>query len=264
MSNYYWYIYKNNKAFSSITTSELNISNINFDVNKSKCKDDIYKLEWFDENSAHTASMTYTVKHGVNCIPQNLPNISGPNTGNCSGDTATFVENNGYSGYWNVTKNGVLVHRESNSSNEMTWKFPRNGGDTEEDYIIQFISECSSGDSTATTYTVVTGDTCKTSETLIPIDLGLDSETEWGNMDINQSYYAWGCLSTSDNFIKDNYCFTNDYTRYNKDDNLTVLLPDDDYAKRYSYEWSIPTKYHVMELLKNASVTKNDNSARCN
>ena len=102
------------------------------------------------------------------------------------------------------------------------------------------------------------------------VDLGLPSGTIWCkyNLDVNQnrlskaedwygSYYAWGELEPNKKeYDWDNYKFihTDGLSKYNKKDNLTELLPEDDVAyqnkKFYNFKFHIPTKEQCEELLK--------------
>ena len=101
------------------------------------------------------------------------------------------------------------------------------------------------------------------------VDLGLPSKSLWYKynlgVDPNQlinpedwygSYYAWGELEPNKKeYNWDNYKFihTNDLLKYNKKDNLTELLPEDDAAyqnkKFYNYKFHIPSKEQCEELI---------------
>ena len=109
------------------------------------------------------------------------------------------------------------------------------------------------------------------------VDLGLPSGTLWCkyNLGVNPNklsnpedwygdYYAWGELKPNKTFRDfiyfycDNYKWYDKqlttYTKYNKQDNLTQLLPEDDAAyqnkKLGNYKFHIPTKEQCKELLK--------------
>ena len=102
------------------------------------------------------------------------------------------------------------------------------------------------------------------------VDLGLPSGTLWCkyNLDVNQnqlskvedwygSYYAWGELEPNKKeYDWNNYKFihTDGLSKYNKKDNLTELLPEDDAAyqnkKFYNFKFHIPTEEQCKELIK--------------
>ena len=102
------------------------------------------------------------------------------------------------------------------------------------------------------------------------VDLGLPSGTLWCKYNLgvvpNQlskaedwygDYYAWGELEPNKKeYNWDNYKFihTDGLSKYNKKDNLTELLPEDDAAyqnkKFYNFKFYIPTKEQCEELLK--------------
>ena len=102
------------------------------------------------------------------------------------------------------------------------------------------------------------------------IDLNLPSRTLWCkyNLGVNPNqlfnpedwygdYYALGELEPNKKkYYWDNYKFihTNDLLKYNKKDNLTEILPEDDAAyqnkKFYNFKFHIPTKEQCEELLK--------------
>ena len=109
------------------------------------------------------------------------------------------------------------------------------------------------------------------------VDLGLPSGTLWCkyNLGVDQNqlskpedwygdYYAWGELEPNKTmrgniilFPQDNYKWydkqTNAITKYNKQDNLTELLPEDDVAyqnkKLHNFKFHIPTKEQCEELI---------------
>ena len=101
------------------------------------------------------------------------------------------------------------------------------------------------------------------------VDLGLPSGTLWCkyNLDVNQnqlskaedwygSYYAWGEVEPNKKeYNWDNYKFihTDGLSKYNKKDNLTELLPEDDAAyqnkKLHNFKFHIPTKEQCEELI---------------
>ncbi len=101
------------------------------------------------------------------------------------------------------------------------------------------------------------------------VDLGLPSGTLWCKynlgVDPNQlsksedwygDYYTWGELEPNKKkYAWHNYKFihSNDLLKYNKKDNLTELLPEDDVAyqnkKFYNFKFHIPTKEQCEELI---------------
>ena len=109
------------------------------------------------------------------------------------------------------------------------------------------------------------------------VDLGLPSGTLWCkyNLGVDQNqlskpedwygdYYAWGELEPNKTmrgnislFSQDNYKWydkqTNTISKYNKQDNLTELLPEDDVAyqnkKLHNFKFHIPTKEQCEELI---------------
>ena len=109
------------------------------------------------------------------------------------------------------------------------------------------------------------------------VDLGLPSGTLWCkyNLGVDQNqlskpedwygdYYAWGDPKPNKTmrgniilFPQDNYKWydkqTNAITKYNKQDNLTELLPEDDVAyqnkKLHNFKFHIPTKEQCEELI---------------
>lgn len=100
------------------------------------------------------------------------------------------------------------------------------------------------------------------------VDLGLPSGTLWATKNIGASIpeeqgynYAWGELYPSENFwTKDSKNYK--VTKYNSNDNLTVLEPEDDVATMmWGSTWKIPTKEDYQELIDNCVVTHDYNSA---
>ena len=109
------------------------------------------------------------------------------------------------------------------------------------------------------------------------VDLGLPSGTLWCkyNLDVDPTklltpgdwygnYYAWGELEPNKTmrgniilFSQDNYKWydkqMNSISKYNKQDNLTELLPEDDVAyqnkKLHNFKFHIPTKEQCEELI---------------
>ena len=101
------------------------------------------------------------------------------------------------------------------------------------------------------------------------VDLGLPSGTLWCkyNLGVDQDqlskpedwygdYYSWGELEPNKKeYNWDNYKFihTDGLSKYNKKDNLTELLPEDDAAyqnkKFYNFKFHIPSKEQFEELI---------------
>ena len=105
------------------------------------------------------------------------------------------------------------------------------------------------------------------------VDLGLPSGTLWCkyNLDVNPNqltsardwyggYYAWGEIDPKQKYTWDNYKFIhlNKLTKYNEEDKLTELLPEDDaaYQNKHigNFKFHIPTKEQCEELI---NYTKN-------
>ena len=103
------------------------------------------------------------------------------------------------------------------------------------------------------------------------VDLGLPSGTRWCKFNLgcdfnllnnhpNQTkpedwygdYYAWGETKPKDEYNKGSYKFGESLTKYNKEDQLTHLLSEDDAAYQNmhigNYEFHIPTKEQFEEL----------------
>ena len=90
------------------------------------------------------------------------------------------------------------------------------------------------------------------------IDLGLTSGTLWATCNVGTSspegigkYYAWGETSTKSSYEDDNYKYWNGYiTKYNSEDKLVELLPEDDAATaNWNSKWQTPSKEQFEELL---------------
>ena len=103
------------------------------------------------------------------------------------------------------------------------------------------------------------------------VDLGLPSGTLWAKYNLgcdwnklindpNQSkpndwygnYYAWGETNPNKNeYNRLNYKFSELYIKYNKDDRLTELQPEDDAAYQVNHRMKMPTKEQCEELINN-------------
>ena len=103
------------------------------------------------------------------------------------------------------------------------------------------------------------------------VDLGLPSGTRWCKYNLGcdfdllnnhpkqtspkdwyGDYYAWGELDPKEIYSWDTYKFKKSLTKYNNEDQLTQLLPEDDTAYQNmrigNYEFHIPTKEQFEEL----------------
>lgn len=98
------------------------------------------------------------------------------------------------------------------------------------------------------------------------VDLGLPSGTLWGKYNIGADcdeypeswygdYFSWGDINTDKRtYSEAEYKFTGKMTKYNKEDGLVNLQPEDDQATQlihiHNYNIHIPTKEQCEELLK--------------
>jgi hypothetical protein len=96
------------------------------------------------------------------------------------------------------------------------------------------------------------------------IDLGLSAK--WASFNLGATkpeeygdYFAWGETAPKDCYTWENYKYgdgkkwigSNYYTKYNKEDKLGTLVPDDDAATvNLGYPWHIPTKDELDELIE--------------
>ena len=104
------------------------------------------------------------------------------------------------------------------------------------------------------------------------VDLGLPSGTRWCKYNLGcdfdllknnpnattvndwyGKYYSWGEIEPKNYFGERTYLYGFNPTKYNKKDNLTRLLPEDDAATKYfnNRNIHIPTKAQCEELLSN-------------
>ena len=94
------------------------------------------------------------------------------------------------------------------------------------------------------------------------IDLGLPSGTLWATTNIGAEnpedygyYYSWGETQTKDDYTANNYVYGNPIfgsglTKYNADDGLMELLPEDDAATaNWGSNWQMPSAAQCDELL---------------
>ncbi len=120
-----------------------------------------------------------------------------------------------------------------------------------------------------------------TSPSPVMVDLGLPSGLLWADYNLGASftdepgdYYAWGEVSTKDEYTKDNYLWSSGevevngfkymlLSKYNSDetygpvDGKTVLeLEDDAAAVAYGSPWRMPTCEEMNELFQNCSVNR--------
>ena len=95
------------------------------------------------------------------------------------------------------------------------------------------------------------------------VDLGLPSGTIWATCNLGAEspeecgdYYAWGETELKDKYSWNNYKFgtENNLTKYNKEDNKTILDPEDDAAHVVlGGKWHMPTKEQIQELFDNTT-----------
>ena len=95
------------------------------------------------------------------------------------------------------------------------------------------------------------------------VDLGLPSGTIWAACNLGASspeecgdYYAWGETELKDKYSWNNYKFgtENNLTKYNKEDNKTILDPEDDAAHVVlGGKWHMTKKKQIEELVENAT-----------
>lgn len=96
------------------------------------------------------------------------------------------------------------------------------------------------------------------------VDMGLS--VRWATCNIGASkeeyvgsYYAWGETSGKTTYTWDNYKWMgkeSNLTKYNDDDNLSTLQPDDDAAHIiWGDDWRMPTNAEFRELVSNCDIT---------
>lgn len=91
------------------------------------------------------------------------------------------------------------------------------------------------------------------------IDLGLPSGTLWADRNVgadNESsfgnYFAWGETESKKEYSLDTYSFYDgsSFTKYTINDKLDIIeLSDDAACKTYGYEYNIPSKAEIEELI---------------
>ena len=92
------------------------------------------------------------------------------------------------------------------------------------------------------------------------VDLGLPSGTLWATYNVVANspeeygdYFAWGETTTKSTYNWDTY-FDSDRSKYNNNDGLTELLPEDDAAtKNWGSPWHMPTFEQMEELYSNCT-----------
>ncbi len=88
------------------------------------------------------------------------------------------------------------------------------------------------------------------------VDLGLPSGTKWATCNVGATnpqddgnYYAWGEVTTKENYNNYKYYGDNTYTKYNRTDHKTILDPSDDAAYvNWGGKWRMPTYDQMKEL----------------
>lgn len=96
------------------------------------------------------------------------------------------------------------------------------------------------------------------------VDLGLPSGIKWANMNVGATsvedagqVFSWGETTTKEEYSDDNYLWGTsiyDISKYNMNDGLTVLLPEDDAATvNMGAGWRIPTVEEWYELENNCT-----------
>lgn len=99
-------------------------------------------------------------------------------------------------------------------------------------------------------------------DTIVPeaVDLGLS--VKWASFNVGATspedfgdYFAWGETKPKKNYTWDNYKFgnnTDNLTKYNAQDQLTTLLPEDDAVHvNWGNNWRMPTEEEYQELINN-------------
>ena len=94
------------------------------------------------------------------------------------------------------------------------------------------------------------------------VDLSLPSGTLWATMNVGASkpedygdFFAWGETEPKSDYNGNNY-FDASYSKYNKSSN-TELLPEDDVAYvKWGYDWCMPSKNQLAELINSSYTTK--------
>ncbi len=90
------------------------------------------------------------------------------------------------------------------------------------------------------------------------VDLGLPSGTLWATYNVGASkpeeygdYFAWGETKPKEVYNNITYKWGEDFTKYNFNDGLTTLLPEDDAATaNWGSEWRMPTNEEQRELVE--------------
>ena len=102
------------------------------------------------------------------------------------------------------------------------------------------------------------------------VDLGLPSGTLWATYNVGATkpeqygyYFAWGETEPKEVYADSTYKWFNAdskiYTKYNSEDGLTTLLPEDDAATaNWGSEWRMPTDNEQWELYQNSYMVWTD------
>lgn len=105
------------------------------------------------------------------------------------------------------------------------------------------------------------------------VDLGLSSGLKWATCNIGApkpedygNYYAWGECETKTSYYLANYSFYADdkYLKYNDEDKLTSLLPEDDVtALRTKNKWFTPSNEQINELIAGCDLSWETRNDKC-
>lgn len=105
------------------------------------------------------------------------------------------------------------------------------------------------------------------------VDLGLSSGLKWATCNIGAqnpedygNYYAWGESETKTSYFWENYSFYADgkYLKYNDEDKLISLLPEDDVTMlRTKNKWFTPSAEQINELIAGCDLSWELRNDKC-
>lgn len=105
------------------------------------------------------------------------------------------------------------------------------------------------------------------------VDLGLSSGLKWATYNVGATspeeygnYYAWGETETKSSYFLENYSFysNGNYSKYNNEDKLENLLPEDDVAMlRTKEKWFIPSNEQINELIGGCNLSWELRNDKC-